>query len=87
MRREEKILKLISKVNKFKKVNQDPTRTREGQLQRFLRKVKDKGLFDDNTYKNIYPSSSTLATMYGLPKTHKLLSNDFQDPMVKKYKG
>ena len=44
---EEKILKLISDVNKFKKLNKDPTLTREGHLQRFLIKVKDKGLFDD----------------------------------------
>ena len=36
------------------------------------------GLFDDNTYKKIYPSGSKPTTIYGLPKTHKLLSNDFQ---------
>ena len=42
-------------------------------------KVKDKGSFDNNTYKKIYPSGSKPATIYGLPKTHKLLSNDFQD--------
>ena len=76
---EEKILELISDVNKFKKLNEDPTLTREGQLQRFLRKIKDKGLFDDNTYKKIYPSGSKAATIYSLPKIHKLLSNDFQD--------
>ena len=72
---EEKILRLT----KFRKLNEDPTLTREGQLQRFLRKIKDKGLFDDNTYKKIYPSGSKPATIYGLPKTYKLLSNDFQD--------
>ena len=75
----EKILRLISDVNKFRKLNGDPTLTREGQLQRFLRKIKDEGLFDDNTYKKIYPSDSKPATIYGLPKTHKLLSNDFED--------
>ena len=32
---EEKILRLISDVNKFRKLNEDPTLTREGQLQRF----------------------------------------------------
>ena len=76
---EEKILRLTSDVNKFRKLNEDPTLTREGQLQLFLRKIKDKGLFDDNTYKKIYPSGSKPATIYGLPKTYKLLSNDFQD--------
>ena len=44
---EEKILRLISDVNKFRKLNEDPTLTREGQLHHFLRKIKDKGLFDD----------------------------------------
>ena len=76
---EENILRLMSNVNKFRKLNEDPTLTREGQLQRVLRKNKDKGLFDDNTYKKIYPSGSKPATIYGIPKTHKLLSNDFQD--------
>ena len=45
----EKISEVISDVNKFKKLNEDPALTREGQLQPFLRKVKDKGLFDNNT--------------------------------------
>ena len=40
---EEKILKLILDVNKFKKLNEDLTLTREGQLQPFLRKIKEKG--------------------------------------------
>ena len=62
-----------------KKLNEDPTLTREGQSQRFLDKVKDKDLLGGNTYKNIYPSGSRLATIYGVPKNHKLLSNDFQD--------
>ena len=35
---EEKISKLINDVNKFKKLNQDPTLTREEQLQYFLMK-------------------------------------------------
>ena len=76
---EEKILKLISDVNKFKKLNEDPALTREEQQQLFLRIIKDKGLFDDKTYQKIYSSGSKPATIYGLPKTHKLLSNDLQD--------
>ena len=39
---EENILKLISDANKFKKLNQDPKLTRGGQMQRFLRKIKDR---------------------------------------------
>ena len=40
---EKKILKLIIIVSKFKKLNEDHSLTREGQLQRYLRKIK--GLF------------------------------------------
>ena len=76
---EEKILKLIIDVNKFKKLNEDLTLTREGQLQRFLRKIKEKGLFDDNTYKKIYPSGSKPAAFNSLPESRKFLSNGFQD--------
>ena len=61
------------------RLNEDPTLTREGQLQHFLRKLKDKGLFDDNTYKKIHPSGSKPVTIYGLPKTQKVLPNDFPD--------
>ena len=75
---EEKISKLISDVDKFNKLNEDPTLIREGQLQLFLRKIKDKRLFDNNTYKRIYPNGSKPATIYGLSKIHKLLSNAFQ---------
>ena len=48
-------------------------------MQGFLRKIKDKNLFDKNTYKKIYPSGFKPATIYGLPKTHKILldSDDF----------
>ena len=75
----QKILEIINDTAKFKKLKDNPTLTREGQLQRFLRKIKDKNLFDENTYKKIYPCSSKLATIYGLPKTHKMLfdSDDF----------
>ena len=45
----------------------------------FLRKIKDKVFFNDNAYKNIYASGYESATVYGLPKVHKLLQNDFED--------
>ena len=76
---EEKILKLISDVNKLKKLNEDPTLTREGHLQHFPRKIKDKSLFDDNTYKKIYPSGSKPPAINSLPESRKFLSNGFQD--------
>ena len=42
-------------------------------------KIKDKNIFDENTYKKIYPCSSKPATIYVLPKTHKMFfdSDDF----------
>ena len=50
-----KILEIINDTAKFKKLKDNPTLTREGQLQCFLRKIKDKNIFDENTYKEIYP--------------------------------
>ena len=48
-------------------------------MQRFLREIKDKNLFDENTYKKIYPCGSKPASIYGLRKTLKMLfdSDDF----------
>ena len=43
-----KILEIINDTTKFEKLEDNPTLTREGQLQRFLRKIKDKNLFDEN---------------------------------------
>lgn len=59
-----------------KKLNEDPTVRKATAT--FLKKIKDKGLFN-NAYKNIYPSGSKPVTISGLPKTHKLLSKRFQD--------
>ena len=42
-------------------------------MQRFLRKFKVINLFDENTSKKIYPCGSKPDTIYGLPKTHKML--------------
>ena len=38
-----------------------------------MRKIIEKNLFDENTYKKIYPCGSKPATIYGLPKTHRML--------------
>ena len=65
---ERKFLKIINDTTKFKKLKDNPTLTGEGQLQGFLRKIKDKNLFVENTYKKIYPSGSKPAIIYGLPK-------------------
>ena len=58
------------------RLTKDPTLLREGQLQRFLRSLHKKNCLSDSEYKDIYPSGSRPARIYGLPKTHKLKQND-----------
>ena len=70
-----KIYVIINDTSKFKKLSSDPTILREGQLQRFLRTLKNKGFFTDESYDKIYPSGSKPASIYGLPKIHKLNIN------------
>ena len=67
-----KLSDIISDTSKFKKLSADPTLLREGQLQCFLRKLKNKQFFTKEVYDEIYPSSSKSASLYGLPKIHKL---------------
>ena len=44
------IQEIISDTSKFEKLNEDPTLRREASLQRFLRKLKQKNLFNKNVY-------------------------------------
>ena len=62
---------IISDTSKFKKLSADPTLLREGQLQCFLRKLKNKQFFTKEVYDEIYPSGSKPASTYSLPKIHK----------------
>jgi len=52
------ILNLITDSSKFNNLNCDPTLSREGKLQRLLRKLKKNGEIDDTTYKDTYPTGS-----------------------------
>ena len=61
--------------SKFKLLTADPTSLREGQLQWFLRKLKNEGFFDEDVYKSVYPMGSRPARMYGLPKLHKIFDS------------
>ena len=54
---------LLSDDTKFKKLQSDLTLQREGQLQRYLRKLKKNGIFDSATYRNIYPTGSQPARL------------------------
>ena len=49
---------------------------REASLQRFLRKLKQKNLFNEIEYGKLYPSGSDPARIYGTPKMHKFSSSD-----------
>ena len=50
---------------------------REASLQRFLRKLKQKNLFNEIEYGKLYPSGSDPARIYGTPKMHKFSSPHF----------
>ena len=54
---------LLNDNSKFKKLEFDLTLCREGQLQRFLRKLKKNGILDSNTYCKIYPTGSQTARL------------------------
>ena len=49
---------------------------REASLQRILRKLKQKNLFNEIEYDKLYPSGSAPARIYGTPKMHKFFSSD-----------
>ena len=50
------IQEIISGTSKFEKLNEDPTLKREASLQRFLRKLKQKNVFNENVYDKLHPS-------------------------------
>ena len=67
---------LLIDKKKFKKLSEDPTKLREGQLQRCLRELKKKQFLDDAGYKRIYSSGSPQPSrLYDKPKVHKIKSN------------
>ena len=59
-----KLFDIISDTLKFKELSADPTLLREGQLQGFLRKLKNKRFFTKEVYDEIYPSASKPASVY-----------------------
>ena len=66
---------ILENNSKFRKLKKDPTLLKEGQLQRFIRTLKNQGVFDDNTYENIYPVGSQPSRPYGTPKLQKSFTN------------
>ena len=51
-----KLFNFISDTSKFKKLSADRTLLREGKLQQFLRKLKNKQFFTKEVYDKIYSS-------------------------------
>ena len=56
---------------KFKKLTQNPTKSREESLLTYLRKLRKDGIIDDDTFQKILPSGSSPDVLYGIPKVHK----------------
>ena len=69
------IEEIISDTSKVEKLNEDPTLKREALLQRFLRKLKQKNVFNEIEYDKLHPSGSAPGRIYGT-KMHKFSSSD-----------
>ena len=67
---------MISDTSKFEKLNEDLTLKRESSLQRFLRKLKEKNVFNEIEFDKFCPAASAPALIYGFPKMHKFFSSD-----------
>ena len=63
---------LLNDKSKFKELTSNPTKLREGQLQRYLRKLKNKGYFDESVYDYIHPAGFIPSRLYVTLKTHKI---------------
>ena len=67
-----KMYELLNDESKFKQLTSDPTKLRECQLKCYLRKLNNKGYFDESVYDYIYPAGSLPSSLYGTPKIHKI---------------
>ena len=65
---------LLCDVTKFNILDKDVTISREAKLQRYLLQLKKKGFLIKTEYDKVYPSGSSVARTYGLPKMHKIKS-------------
>ena len=64
---------LLLNTKQFEKLDNDPTKTADGKIQRMLRKIKPK--LPEHEYKVLYPSGSSPGKFYGTAETHKVLEN------------
>ena len=56
---------------KFKKMNSDNSLSNIKHFQSFLARLKKKKALSPEDYQRIWPTSTTIPTLYGLPKIHK----------------
>ena len=68
------MLRIVTDITKFRKLDTSIhtiSHKIEDKINRFLRKLKDRGFIDDYTYTSLYVTGSTPGILYGLPKIHK----------------
>ena len=63
--------KISEQLGEAKKIDSDPTKTLLTKFQRALSKLRKEGKFNDNDYREIYPSDAVPPRMYGMLKAHK----------------
>ena len=78
-----KIFEIIKDRTKLKEISTDLTTIREGQLQRFLRSMKDKKIFTKEKYEKIYANDSKAIFIRGTPKIHKLKHHIINDSSLR----
>ena len=62
---------LFSNRKRFRVIKEDPTPTRLSSVQRYLRKLLERGEIDEATFQTIRPQAAKPARPHGLPKIHK----------------
>ena len=70
-----KMYELLNDESKFKQLGSDSAKLRKGQLQPYLRKLNNKGYFDNSVYDYIYRAGSLHSRLYDTPKIHKVKEN------------
>ena len=75
------LLTITTDSRKIVKLEEDPTMKRETSLKNFLCALKRKNCLDGDIYKQLYPTGSQPARIYGLPKIHKLTSGSKNPPL------
>ncbi|XP_072023469.1 uncharacterized protein [Amphiura filiformis] len=62
---------LLNDTNTYKPLKRDPTSMYRNQLIEVLQSLRDEGVINVITYRQLYPTSSDTPKFYGLPKVHK----------------